>query len=129
MDHVAALTKTAQVAQPVVGRIMIEVRGGEHDAGRPQPGHVFQVGLAPAASALEADTVTRPSRAIVGNGLQRHALDAFIYGRWLQAGSGEARMRLSLLRLLRSLRPLLARPPLEWAEGARVDALEAMELA
>ena len=44
VEHVAALAKTAQVAQPVVGRIMIEVGGGEHDAGRPQPRYVFQVG-------------------------------------------------------------------------------------
>ena len=44
VKHVAALTKTPQVAQPVVGWIMIEVSGGEHDAGCPQPGYVFQVG-------------------------------------------------------------------------------------
>jgi hypothetical protein len=30
----AALPEIAQVAKPVVGRIVIEVRGGEHDAPR-----------------------------------------------------------------------------------------------
>jgi hypothetical protein len=31
MDQMAALTKAAQVAQTVVGRIMVKVRGGKHD--------------------------------------------------------------------------------------------------
>jgi hypothetical protein len=31
VDQVAALTKAAQVAQPIVGRIMIKMRGGKHD--------------------------------------------------------------------------------------------------
>src|SRR5512132_4397953 len=44
VDHVASLTKTKQVAQPVVGRIMIEVRSGKHDQGRSQANHLFQVG-------------------------------------------------------------------------------------
>src|SRR5512132_3087747 len=44
VDHVASLTKTTQVAQPVVGRIMIEVRSGKHDPGRSQAHHLFQVG-------------------------------------------------------------------------------------
>jgi hypothetical protein len=44
VDHVAALTKTTQVAQPVVGRIMIEVRSGKHDPSRSQAHHLFQVG-------------------------------------------------------------------------------------
>jgi hypothetical protein len=35
--QVTALTEAAQVAQAVVGRIVIEVRGGEDDARRPQP--------------------------------------------------------------------------------------------
>ena len=35
VGQVAALTEAAQVAQPVVGRIVIEVRGGQHDARRP----------------------------------------------------------------------------------------------
>ena len=46
VDQVAALTEAAQVAQAVVGRIMIQVRGGEHDARRPQPHDLFQVGPA-----------------------------------------------------------------------------------
>jgi hypothetical protein len=37
VDQVAALTQTAQVAQLVVRRIMIQVRGGQHNARRPQP--------------------------------------------------------------------------------------------
>lgn len=52
VDHVATLTKAAQIAQPVVGRIVIEVRGGEHDARRPHPHHLFQVG--PAGDAATA---------------------------------------------------------------------------
>jgi hypothetical protein len=35
VDQVAALTEAAQVAQAVVGRIVIEVGGGQHDARRP----------------------------------------------------------------------------------------------
>jgi hypothetical protein len=31
VDQVTALTKAAQVAQPVIGRIVIQVRGGKHD--------------------------------------------------------------------------------------------------
>jgi hypothetical protein len=31
VDQMAALAQTAQVAQPVVGRIMIEVRGSQYD--------------------------------------------------------------------------------------------------
>jgi hypothetical protein len=41
VDHVASLTKTAQVAQPIVGGIMIKMRGGKHDARCPQPHQVF----------------------------------------------------------------------------------------
>ena len=33
-----------QVAQPVVGWVVIEMRSGEHDARRPQPRYVFEVG-------------------------------------------------------------------------------------
>jgi hypothetical protein len=35
VDQVAALTEAAQVAQPVVARIVIQVGSGEHDARRP----------------------------------------------------------------------------------------------
>ena len=44
VDQVASLTKTAQVTQPVVDRIMIKVRSGKHDTCRSQPHHLFQVG-------------------------------------------------------------------------------------
>jgi hypothetical protein len=32
MDHVAALAKALQIAQPIVGGIMIQVRSGQHNA-------------------------------------------------------------------------------------------------
>jgi len=44
VQHVAALTEAAQIAQSVVGRIVIQVRGGEHDARRPHPPRLFEVG-------------------------------------------------------------------------------------
>jgi hypothetical protein len=37
------LTKAAQVAQPVVGRIMIKVRSGKHDMRCPHPDDLLQV--------------------------------------------------------------------------------------
>ena len=46
VEHMAALTEAAQPAQPVIGRIVIQMRGGEHDARRPQPRHLLQVGPA-----------------------------------------------------------------------------------
>jgi hypothetical protein len=46
VGQVAALTKAAQVAQTVVARIMIQVRGGKHDARRPHPHHLLEVGPA-----------------------------------------------------------------------------------
>jgi hypothetical protein len=66
VDQVAALTEAAEVAQPVVGRIMIQVRSGEHDARRPQPHHLLQVGpaggaAAPVAPRGRAESYHRPS--------------------------------------------------------------------
>ena len=43
VDQVAALTKAAQVAQPIVGRIMIQVRGGKHDMCCPHPNDLLQI--------------------------------------------------------------------------------------
>jgi hypothetical protein len=54
VDQVAALTEAAEVTEAVVGRIVIEVRGGEHDARRPQPHHLLEVGPAGEAAALVA---------------------------------------------------------------------------
>ena len=52
VQHVAALAQAAEVAQPVVGRVAVKVRGGEHDAGGTQAGSLDQIrpatGLAPA---------------------------------------------------------------------------------
>jgi hypothetical protein len=43
VDQVAALTKTAQVAPPIVGRIMIEVRSGKHNMRCPHLSDLLQV--------------------------------------------------------------------------------------
>jgi hypothetical protein len=43
VDQVAALTKAAQIAQPIVGRIMIKMRGGKHDMCCPHLCDLFQV--------------------------------------------------------------------------------------
>ena len=43
VDQVAALTKTAQVAQSIVGRIMSKVRSGEHDMRCPHVRDLLQV--------------------------------------------------------------------------------------
>jgi hypothetical protein len=51
VDQVAALTKAAQVAQPIVGRIMIKVCSGKHDMRRPHANDLLQVGPTSAASA------------------------------------------------------------------------------
>lgn len=54
MNQMTALTKTAQVTQPIVGRIMVEVSRGKHDPGCSQPHHLFQVGPTSSASASVA---------------------------------------------------------------------------
>ena len=43
VEHMAALAEAAQVAQAVIGRIVIEVRGGKYDTRRPAAGHVLEV--------------------------------------------------------------------------------------
>ena len=78
VEHVAALTEAAQVAQAVVGRIMIQVRGGEHDARRPQPHDLFQVGpagdtAAPVAPRLSCRIVSPPVRQAAHGGTMRTA--------------------------------------------------------
>lgn len=37
VQHVASLAEAAQVCQPVVGRVAVQVGGSEHDAGGAQP--------------------------------------------------------------------------------------------
>src|SRR5512144_2301561 len=59
VDQVTALTKTAQVAQPVVGRIMIEVRRGQHHMRCPHLRDLFQVRPAGDAAAAVAPGVLR----------------------------------------------------------------------
>jgi len=44
VQHVAALTERAQVLQPIIGRIAVQVRRGEHDARHPKPSCVHKVG-------------------------------------------------------------------------------------
>ena len=34
LQHMAALAEAPQVGEPVVGRIVVQMRGGEHDAGQ-----------------------------------------------------------------------------------------------
>jgi hypothetical protein len=44
MQHVAALTEGAQVLQPVVGRIAVQMRRRKHDAGHTQSSCLHKVG-------------------------------------------------------------------------------------
>jgi hypothetical protein len=44
MRHVAALAEGAQVLHPVVGRVAIEMRRGEHDPGHPELGGFHKIG-------------------------------------------------------------------------------------
>ena len=78
MDHVASLTKTAQVAQPIVGRIMIQMRGGKHDPCRSQAHHLFQVGPTsnappPVTPCLPCLIVPSPVRQAAHSGAMRPA--------------------------------------------------------
>jgi hypothetical protein len=57
--QVAALTEATQVAQPVVGRIVVQVCGGEHHARRTQPRHLLEVGPAGGAAAPVAPCLPR----------------------------------------------------------------------
>ena len=51
VDHVASLAKAFQVARPIVGRVMVEVRCGEHDTGV-RAGRPSMSGGGPAAPAI-----------------------------------------------------------------------------
>ena len=44
MQHVAALTEGSQVLQTVVGRIAVQMRRRQHDAGHPKPSCLHKVG-------------------------------------------------------------------------------------
>jgi len=46
VQHVAALAKGAQVAPAVVGRVAVQMRGGEHHAGGAEPHRIDQIGPA-----------------------------------------------------------------------------------
>ena len=46
MQHVATLAEAPQVGEPVVGRVVVKMRGGEHDAGQADLRGVDQVGPA-----------------------------------------------------------------------------------
>jgi hypothetical protein len=59
VGQVAALTEAAQVAQAVVARIVIQVRGGQHDARRPHHRHLFEVGPAGGPAAPISPRVLR----------------------------------------------------------------------
>ena len=44
VQHVAALTERAEVLQPVVGRVAVEMGRREHDTGHPEPSRLYKVG-------------------------------------------------------------------------------------
>ena len=44
VQHVAALTERAQIFQPIVGGIAVQVRRCEHDARHPKPSCLHKVG-------------------------------------------------------------------------------------
>jgi hypothetical protein len=44
LQHVAALAKRAQIGHPIIGRIAIEVCRCEHDARRPEPCCLHEIG-------------------------------------------------------------------------------------
>jgi hypothetical protein len=76
VDQVAALTKTAQVAQPIVGRIMIEVRSGKHNMRCPHLSDLLQVrptsdASAPVAPRLPCLIVPSPVRQAAYSGPMR----------------------------------------------------------
>jgi hypothetical protein len=78
VDQVAALTKTAQVAQPIVGRIMIEVRSGKHNMRCPHLSDLLQVrptsdASAPVAPRLPYLIVPSPVRQAAYSGPMRPA--------------------------------------------------------
>jgi hypothetical protein len=64
VDQVAALTKAAQVAKPVVGRIVIEMRSGKYDSRCPDPSDLLQIrptSNAPASVAPRVSCLIVPS--------------------------------------------------------------------
>jgi hypothetical protein len=78
VDQVAALTKTAQVAQPIVGRIMIQMRGGKHNMRCPHLSDLLQVrptsdASAPVAPRLPCLIVPSPVRQAAYSGPMRPA--------------------------------------------------------
>jgi hypothetical protein len=44
VDHVAALAEALEITQPVIARVMIEVRRRQYDAGSPHLRHLLEVG-------------------------------------------------------------------------------------
>ena len=52
VDHVAALAEAFQVAQPVVGRVVVKVRRGKHDAGGADRDQRHQVGRGSRAASV-----------------------------------------------------------------------------
>jgi hypothetical protein len=46
VQHVAALAKRAQILEPIVGWVAVEVGCGEHDARRPKPSYLYEMGPA-----------------------------------------------------------------------------------
>ncbi len=57
VDHMATLTKALQVAKPVITRIVIEMRRGQHDTGVPYPRCLDHVGPTRCPSAVVAPSV------------------------------------------------------------------------
>ena len=44
LQHMAALTERAQIGHPIIGRIAVEVCRREHDARRPEPCSLHEIG-------------------------------------------------------------------------------------
>ena len=58
VNKMAALTQTSQILQPIVPRIIIEVRGSQNDAGLAHASHFFDIGPAGRAAAMIAPSLT-----------------------------------------------------------------------
>ena len=63
-QHVTALAERAEVPQPVVGRVAVQVRGREHDARLPIPGRLDEIrppGCSPTAIAPRGCPLVEPA--------------------------------------------------------------------
>src|SRR5271156_3869637 len=103
MQHMAALAQAAQVAEPVVGGIAVEVRGSQHDPGGAQLDRLHQVGPAGRTAA----PVTPSARCLVEPAPIRQAADL--------------RQMRSATRLASPTGPLETDAPAQFAPVRRVE--------